>query len=201
MVRQHRFISVRASAAWTMNLYGIRAGRKTINNQLLSRVYCAYSPIKKLLLIANHHRLRLKWAQGWQNLTMAHWQHVIFGDESRFQFYLVDGRLVVCRLPGERFQQRCQANLVQTGSGWVHVWGAFHSCSISPLEPLDRYLTWELYMGILRDNLVAFVRQHFGDNYYDDNTTTHHARVFLDIFSRAASPRWSNLRDRQTATP
>ena len=106
MVRQHRFISARASTAWTRNLYGIRASRKTINNQLLSRVNCAYSPIKKLLLIANHHRLRLKWAQGWQNLTMAHWQHVIFGDESRFQFYLVDGRLVVCRLPGERFQHK-----------------------------------------------------------------------------------------------
>ena len=33
----------------------------------------------------------LEWAQRLQNLTMAHWQHVIFGDKSIFQIYLVDG--------------------------------------------------------------------------------------------------------------
>ena len=53
-----------------------------------------------------YHRLCLEWAQRWHNLTMAHWQHVIFDDESRFELYPVDGRLNVCCLPGERFQQR-----------------------------------------------------------------------------------------------
>ena len=30
----------------------------------------------------------IEWAQSWQNLTMANWQHVIFGNKSRFQLYL-----------------------------------------------------------------------------------------------------------------
>ena len=51
---------------------------------------------------------------------MAHWQHVVFRDESRFP---VDGRLRVRRLPVERFQQRCQAYRVQAGVGSIHVWG------------------------------------------------------------------------------
>ena len=85
MVRQDRFLSARALTARMRNLYGMRAGRTTVNNGLLSRGYRAYRPTTKPLLTANHRRLRLEWAQRWRNLTVAHWQHVIFGDESRFQ--------------------------------------------------------------------------------------------------------------------
>ena len=95
---------------WMRNLYGMRAGRTTVNNRLLSRGFRAYRPTTKPLLTANHCRLRLEWAQRWRNMTVAHWQHVIFGDEPRFQLYPVDGRLRVRRLPGERFRPGCQAH-------------------------------------------------------------------------------------------
>ena len=122
MVRQDRFLSAQALTAWIGNLYGMRAGRKAINNRLLSRGYRTYRLTRKPLLTVNHCRSRLEWPQWWQNLIMAHWQHVIFGDESRFQFNPVDGRLRVLRLPGEHFQQRCQAYKVQPGGGSVHIW-------------------------------------------------------------------------------
>ena len=95
MVRQDRFLSARALMAQMRNRYGMRAGRTTVNNRLLSRGYRAYRPTTKPLLTANHRRLRLEWAQRWRNLTVAHWHHVIFGDESRFELYPVDGRLKV----------------------------------------------------------------------------------------------------------
>ena len=133
MVRQDRFLSARALTARMRNLYWMRAGRTTVNNRLLSRGYRAYRPTTKPLLTANHRRLRLEWAQRWRNLTVAHWQHVIFGDESRFQLYPVDGRLRVRRLPGEHFRPGCQAHRVQAGGGSVHVWGAFHNSAKSPL--------------------------------------------------------------------
>ena len=62
-------------------------------------------------------------AQRWQNLTMAHWPHVIFGDESSFELCPVNGRLRVCRLPGERFKQRYQAYRVQDAGGSAHISG------------------------------------------------------------------------------
>ena len=145
MVRQDRFLSARALTALMRNLYGMRAGRTTVNNWLLSRGYRAYRPTTKPLLTANHRRLRLEWAQRWRNLTVAHWQHVIFGGESRFQLYPVDGRLRVRRLPGERFRPGCQAHRVQAGGGSVHVWGAFHNSAKSPLVLPDGYLTGVLY--------------------------------------------------------
>ena len=186
MVRQDHFLSARALMARMRNLYGMRAGRTTVNNRLLSRGYRAYRPTTKPLLTANHRRLRLEWAQRWRNLTVAHWQHVIFGDESRFQLYPVDGRLSVRCLPGELFRPGCQAHRVQAGDGSVHVWGAFHNSAKSPLVLPDGYLTGVLYRGILQNTLVPFARHYFGDNYryQDDNATPHRARVVLDFLQQ-----------------
>ena len=107
-------------------------------------------------------------------------------DESRFQLYLVDGRLRVRRLPGERFRPGCQAHRVQAVGGSVHVWGAFHNSAKSPLVLPDGYLTGVLYRGILQNTLVPFARHYFGDNnrYQDDNATPHRARVVLDFLQQ-----------------
>ena len=50
----------------------------------------------------------------------------------------------------------------------------------------DRYLTVELYRGILWNILVPFVRQHFGDNhrYQYDNDTPHTAWIVLDFLQQ-----------------
>ena len=172
MVRHDRFISAQTLMAWMRNLYGMRAGWKTINNRLLPCGYRAYRPTRKTLLTANHCGLRLEWAQRWQNLIMAHWQHDIFS-ESRFQLYPVDDRLRVRRLPGECFQQRCQANRVQAGGGSVHVWEAYHSGAQSPLVLPDEYLTSELYRGILGNTLVSFDRRHLGITIITKTITPH----------------------------
>ena len=179
MVHQDHFIIARALKARMTNLYGMRAGWKIINNLLLSCGYRAYRPTRKPLLTANDHRLHLEWTQTWQKLTMAHGQHVIVGDESRFHLYLVDDRLRVCRLPGECFQQRCQAYRVHAGGGSAHVWGTFHSGAKSPLVHPDKYLIGNLYRGILQNTLVPFSRQQSGDNYHyqDANATPQHVRV------------------------
>ena len=109
--------------------WGLVAQRLTTDS---CPVVTGHRSTTKPLLTANHRRLRLEWAQRWRNLTVAPWQHVIFGDESRFQLYPVDGRLGVRRLPGERFRPGCQAHGVQAGDGSVHVWGAFRN-SAKPL--------------------------------------------------------------------
>ena len=115
----------------------MRAGRTTVNNRLLSRGYQAYKPTTKPLLTANHRRLRLEWAQRWRNLTVAHWQQVIFGDESRFQLYPVDDRLRVRRLPGERFRPGCPAHR----SKLVAVWSTYGELSTIAPNPLLCSLT------------------------------------------------------------
>ena len=144
MVWEDRLISAQALMAQLRHLYRMRADQKTINNWLLSRGKRAYRPKMKPLLTDNQHRLCLERGQRWQNLTMAHWQHVIFGDESRFQLYLVDGRLRVQHSPSERVQQRYKAYRVQAGGGLEHVWGALYSGVKSPLPPRQIPHRWAL---------------------------------------------------------
>ena len=113
---------------------------------------------------------------------MAHWQHVIFGDESRFKLYLVDGRLRVCRLPGERFQQRCQAQRVQAGGASVHIWGAFHSGTKSPHVLPKWYLISDLALQWhCAKHLPNSIWGRDNYRYQNSNATPHHARVVLDF--------------------
>ena len=59
------------------NLYGVRAGRKTINNRLVARGYRVRRLLRKTPLTAYHRWMRLAGAQRWRNLTVAQWQHTI----------------------------------------------------------------------------------------------------------------------------
>ena len=77
------------------NLYGMMSGRTIIHNQLLSHGNHAHLPTRKPLLTADHRLLHLEWAQRWQNLTMVHWQYVIFGDESTFTRYMAGLEYIV----------------------------------------------------------------------------------------------------------
>ena len=105
---------------------------------------------------------------------------------------------------GKSFQQRCEAYRLQIGGGSVHVWESFHTGAKSLLVLPDKCLTGELYRDILRNTLMPFARQHFGDNYryQDDNATPHCVQVFLDFFQRdnvtkmeqsARSPDWNPI--------
>ena len=83
-------------------------------------------------------------------------------------------------------RKSCQAYRIQVGGGSVPVWGAFHSGAKSPLVFPDRYLSGELYSGILQNTLLLFARQHLGYNFcYQGNIATpHHAWVVLDFLQQ-----------------
>ena len=113
------------------------------------------------------------------NLTVQQWQQVIFGDESRFLLYPVDGRLRVLRWAGERLMDDCVQPRVAGGGGSVHVWGAICADGKSQLVILDQNVTGAVDTQILDQNLVLWALGFFGNNfrYQDDNGPSHRARV------------------------
>ena len=130
--------------------------------------------------LTNRHKvLRLQWARQHLHLTVRHWEHVIFGDESRFLLYRVDGRLRVRRLQGERLVDDCVQETVAGGGGSVHVWGAFHAGGKSELVVFRANVNGARYRDIMRQNLLPWARQQFGYNfrYQDDNAPAHRARL------------------------
>ena len=68
--------------------------RVTINRRLLERGYRARRPVKKPKLTARRKGLRLRFARQHRNLTVHHWRHFVFGNESRFLLHRVDGGCV-----------------------------------------------------------------------------------------------------------
>ena len=98
MVHEYRFKSDCALNERMKNLYGVCVGHKTINNGLVASGYRVCRTLRKPLLTANHRRLRLYWARGWQN----------------------------CRENASSKTARltCQVDRVQAG-GWGWGWGDF----------------------------------------------------------------------------
>lgn len=50
---------------------------------------------------------------------MAHWSQVIFAEESRYNFYPVDGQMGVRWRPGEQFMEECLGIRLQDGGSCV----------------------------------------------------------------------------------
>lgn len=157
----------------------VHVSRRTVNGRLLQMGYRSRKCAVKPKLTQRHRRDRLAWAMQYRNLTVQHWQHVVFADESRFPLFVVDGRRRVRRLPGERLNDDCVQNRVAGGGGSVHVWGAFCATAKSELVILDANVNGAVYSGILEQNMLPWARRLFGDNFrfQDDNAPAHRARV------------------------
>ncbi|GBO42429.1 hypothetical protein AVEN_69110-1 [Araneus ventricosus] len=74
-------------------------------------------PTRVPLLAKRHSQLRLQWAREHRDWTMDEWKRVAWSDESRFLIHLVDGRVRVRRLLGERLLPSCTAGHTQSGAG------------------------------------------------------------------------------------
>ena len=150
MVQQHRFISVWALTVRMRNLYGMRAVRKTINNHPLSCDYRDFRPTRKYLLTAN--------------------QPPLYQLEVGTEVAEPDnGSLAACNL-----QWRVQ---IPTLPGWWKAYGmSFTRWTFLATVPGLSGPSWwwfgtrlgsftQFYGGILRNSIVPFASQHFGDNY------------------------------------
>lgn len=186
MARRERTRSASSLRQEWQRLTNIRVSRETVNRRLVNRGYRAWRAIKKPRLTNRHKQLRLQWATQFRALTVPHWRHVIFADESRFLLYRTDGRVRVRRTRGEGLQDDYVQQTVAGGGGSVHVWGAFHYGGKSQLVQFGANVTGAVYRDTLAANLVPWARQIFGNNfrYQDDNAPAHRARVVQDFLTQ-----------------
>ena len=88
MVHGDRFKSACVLTELMRNLYGVGVGHKKIDNRHVVKGYHARRILRKPLLTANHCLVLTDWPQRWQNLTVAAWSHVIWGDDHTFSCIL-----------------------------------------------------------------------------------------------------------------
>ena len=123
---------------------------------------------------------RLQWS-----MARAHWRAVwnkiIFSDESRYRRTGNDGRILVWRREGERFNDRNIGYHLQAGGGSVHVWGAIWKGGRSELIILRAAVNHVSYINTLRQ---FFQSADLPQNYIfqHDNAPAHSAEAVRNFF-------------------
>lgn len=169
-------------AEW-METLGFPVSRSLVNGPLVRAGLYARRPRRKMLLTQHHRQRHLEWARQYQRITVGHWRHVVFSDESRFEVYRRDGRVRVRRRREELYHEACVLPRVHSGGGGVTVWGAFHATGKSQLFIIEGTLNQRRYIDILRDVLLPFAQETLGANFLiqDDNAPAHRARTVLQF--------------------
>ena len=81
------------------------------------------------------------------------WESVIWSDESKFNLFGSDGKMMVWTSPHKEFDPKCTVPTVKHGSGSVMVWGRSTRQRVGKLCVLDRIMDRFYYRDILEQNL------------------------------------------------
>ena len=102
-----------------------------------------------------------------------YWKHVLWSDESKFNLFGSDGKLMVWRSTMEEYDPKCTVPTVKHNGGSVMVWGCFSRSDVEDLRFTEGNMNRFLYSEILRKNLLqschrlglenSFVFQHDND--------------------------------------
>ena len=87
------------------------------------------------------------------------WGQVLWTDESKFNLFRSDGRVMVWQTPQEAFDPRCMVPTVKHGGGNVKCWDCISSSSAGNLVFIDENMTGEVYRDILQRNLFESVKK------------------------------------------
>ena len=77
------------------------------------------------------------------------WETVIWSDESKFNLFGSDGKVMVWRTPKEEYDSHCIVPTVKHGSGSVTVWTCFERNGVGKMRILDRNMDRFYYRDIL----------------------------------------------------
>ncbi len=78
---------------------------------------------------------RLKWAKAhYVNSTFEQWCKVLWTDEYQFVIFGNNRRIMIRRMPGERYRKICLLPTVKHGGGSVMIWGDMSGNGVAPIK-------------------------------------------------------------------
>ena len=112
---------------------------------------------------------------------------MLWSDESKFNLFESDGKVVVWRSPKEEFGPECIIPTVKHGGGNVKCWACFSSSGVGRLIFIDGNMTGESYREILENNLLKSVEK-LGMNddwiFQHSNDLKHRAAIVANWLNR-----------------
>ena len=123
---------------------------------------------------------RLNYVKTYQNKDMDFWKYVLWSDESKFNLFGSDGKVMVWRSPKEEHDPKCTVPTVKYGGGSVKVWGCCACHGVGNLVFINGNMTGDMYKDILKENLIQSAKKlNLGKNmvFQHDNDPKHTGHV------------------------
>lgn len=83
---------------------------------------------------------RFRFAREMLQKPLRYGENVVLSDESKFNLFGSDEKVMVWRTPREEFDPKCTVPTVKHGGGSVMVWGCFIRHGVRKLYVLDRIM-------------------------------------------------------------
>ena len=124
-----------------------------------------------------------------------YWKDVLWSDESKFNLFGSDGKIVVWRSTNEELNPQCMVPTIKNQSGSVMVWGCFSRAGVGNLHFIDVTMDRFVYREILEKNLMESANNlGLGGNFvfqYDNDPK--HRAVFVNNWLKKKQievPKW-----------
>lgn len=130
---------------------------------------------------------RLEYARTYREMPLGYWNRVIWSDETKFNLFGSDGKVMVWRTPKEELDPKCTVPTVKHGGGSVMCWGCFSSAGVGSLVFIDGNMTGEMYREILDKNLFQSTKKLKMGNgwlFQHDNDPKHRAAIVTNWLNR-----------------
>ena len=120
LAKQHRF----ATARELLHFWQQQVSTRTLYRRLREKGLRRRRPVKRPFPTQCHRQQREIWSMQHSLWRQPQWDRIVWTDECSFCLRVMDGRLRVWRLPGERLRDDVMIPRVQGGGGSVLVWAA-----------------------------------------------------------------------------
>ena len=123
---------------------------------------------------------RLVYAKTYREKPLGYCDNVLWTDESKFNLFGSDGKVMVWRTPKEELDPKCTVPTVKYSGGNVKCWGCFSSCGVGNLVFIDGNMTGGVYRDILQKKLFESLKKlNLGREWVmqQDNDPKHRAHI------------------------
>ncbi|CAF1153117.1 unnamed protein product [Didymodactylos carnosus] len=102
----------------------------TVRNRALEIGFYGRTARKKPYVNRGSRFKRIKYARRMLKQAFGYWNNVLWSDESQFNLFGSDGKVMVWTTPKEAFDPKCTVATVKHGGGNLKVWGYFSRAGV-----------------------------------------------------------------------
>ena len=164
------------------NELGVIIHANTVRNRMHEIGLYGRVARKKPLVNKVSRTKRNQYAKTMMEKPFGYWKDVLWSDESKFNLFGSDGKIVVWRSTNEELSPQCTVPTIKNQGGSVMVWGYFSRAGVGNLHFIDVTMDRFAYREILEKNLMESANNlGLGGNFVfqHDNDPKHRA-VFVN---------------------